>query len=184
MASPVVYGKGTRLEKQHIDFRVGCAASFVGRGFSPKDCEKTCVTVQCLMENTLMWQVGGLPLQARARSRVRGRAAPGRPPGRRLAVVRWLQTQRQLWAEQRLSQSQLRYMALLGAHLLHISRGSFRSDVHHIQMLLRTESRDAGPCLVRTCCVLAGGRSEAVCITQMLYDIEMKRHRAILKESS
>ncbi|BDA51016.1 hypothetical protein COCOBI_17-2350 [Coccomyxa sp. Obi] len=59
-------------------------------------------------------QVGGLPLQARARARVRGRAAPGRPPGRRLAVVRWLETQRQLWAEQRLSQSQLRYMALLG----------------------------------------------------------------------
>ncbi|CAL8466147.1 g5683 [Coccomyxa elongata] len=59
-------------------------------------------------------QVGGLPVQARARARVRGRAAPGRPPGRRLAVVRWLQTQRQLWAEQRLSQSQLRYMALLG----------------------------------------------------------------------
>ena len=51
----------------------------------------------------------------RARARVRGCAVPGRPPGRRLAVVRWLETQRQLWAEQRLSQSQLRYMALLGA---------------------------------------------------------------------
>ena len=54
----------------------------------------------------------------RARARVRGRPAPGRPPGRRLAVVRWLETQRQLWAEQRLSQTQLRYMALLGARPL------------------------------------------------------------------
>jgi hypothetical protein len=50
----------------------------------------------------------------RLRARLRGRAPPGRPPGRRLAVQRWLETQRQLWAEQRLSQAQLRYLAMLG----------------------------------------------------------------------
>ena len=43
---------------------------------------------------------------------------PGRPPGWRLRVTRWVETQRQLWAEQRLNSNQLRYMALLGGVLL------------------------------------------------------------------
>ena len=43
---------------------------------------------------------------------------PGRPPGWRLRIMRWVETQRQLWAEQRLNPSQLRYMALLGVVLL------------------------------------------------------------------
>ena len=60
-------------------------------------------------------QHGALLLEQRMRARVRSRAPPGRPPGRRLAVSRWLETQRQLWAEQRLSQAQLRYLSLLGA---------------------------------------------------------------------
>lgn len=63
----------------------------------------------------------------RAQARVRGRPAPGRPRGRRLAVVRWLETQRQLWAEQRLSQTQLRYMALLGARPLPVRDTAYRS---------------------------------------------------------
>ena len=42
---------------------------------------------------------------------------PGRPPGWRLRVTRWVETQRQLWAEQRLNSNQLRYMALLGGVL-------------------------------------------------------------------
>ena len=42
---------------------------------------------------------------------------PGRPPGWRLRVGRWVETQRQLWAEQRLNSNQLRYMSLLGASL-------------------------------------------------------------------
>ena len=42
---------------------------------------------------------------------------PGRPPGWRLRVARWVETQRQLWAEQRLNTNQLRYMALLGGVL-------------------------------------------------------------------
>lgn len=34
-----------------------------------------------------------------------------------MRIVRWVETQRQLWAEQRLNSSQLRYMTLLGAGL-------------------------------------------------------------------
>ena len=34
-----------------------------------------------------------------------------------MRIVRWVETQRQLWAEQRLNPSQLRYMTLLGAGL-------------------------------------------------------------------
>lgn len=45
----------------------------------------------------------------------RAGAPPGRPPGRRAAVARWVETQRALWAEGRLTRLQLRYLSLLGA---------------------------------------------------------------------
>ena len=57
-------------------------------------------------------QAGGLPKAAEVQP-LRG-TPPGRPPGWRLRIVRWVETQRQLWSEQRLNSNQLRYMALLG----------------------------------------------------------------------
>jgi hypothetical protein len=39
-------------------------------------------------------------------------------------VERWVETQRQLWAEQRLSQAQLRYMSFLGGYPM-TAQGSF-----------------------------------------------------------
>lgn len=43
-----------------------------------------------------------------------GWTPPGRPPGRRCAVVRWVLNQRALWREQRLTAQQLQYMTILG----------------------------------------------------------------------
>ena len=42
------------------------------------------------------------------------RTPPGRPPGRRCAVVRWVLNQRALWHQQRLTPQQLQYMTILG----------------------------------------------------------------------
>ena len=39
---------------------------------------------------------------------------PGRPPGRRLAVVRWVLNQRALWREGQLTPVQIQYMTVLG----------------------------------------------------------------------
>ena len=39
---------------------------------------------------------------------------PGRPPGRRLAVVRWVLNQRALWREGQLTPVQTQYMTILG----------------------------------------------------------------------
>lgn len=39
---------------------------------------------------------------------------PGRPPGRRLAVVRWVLNQRALWREGQLTPVQMQYMTILG----------------------------------------------------------------------
>ena len=39
---------------------------------------------------------------------------PGRPPGRRLAVVRWVLNQRALWREGQLTPVQMQYMTVLG----------------------------------------------------------------------
>ena len=40
---------------------------------------------------------------------------PGRPPGRRLAVVRWVLNQRALWREGQLTPVQMQYMTILGS---------------------------------------------------------------------
>lgn len=118
-----------------------------------------------------MLQAGGLPLHARVRAMVRGREPPGRPPGRRLAVVRWLETQRQLWAEQRLSQTQLRYMALLGEapqpllftigiilspwpawpHLRHMHASHMHISLH-VPFLLLVEVQDSVKCMLELIC--------------------------------
>ena len=39
---------------------------------------------------------------------------PGRPPGRRLAIVRWVLNQRALWREGQLTPVQMQYMTILG----------------------------------------------------------------------
>lgn len=39
---------------------------------------------------------------------------PGRPPGRRLAVVRWVLNQRALWQDGQLTPVQMQYMTILG----------------------------------------------------------------------
>ena len=62
-------------------------------------------------------QIGALPKQKQAKMQPLAGTPPGRPPGWRLRVTRWVETQRQLWAEQRLNSNQLRYMALLGGVL-------------------------------------------------------------------
>lgn len=43
---------------------------------------------------------------------------PGRPPGRRLGVVRWVQNQRALWREGQLTPVQRQYMTILGMQVL------------------------------------------------------------------
>ena len=40
---------------------------------------------------------------------------PGRPPGRRIAIVRWVLNQRALWRDEQLTPQQLQYMTNLGA---------------------------------------------------------------------
>ena len=67
-----------------------------------------------------LFRPGALPPDARIRARARSGAPPGRPPARRLAVARWVAAQRRLFAEQRLSRAQLRYMTLLGAGPSHV----------------------------------------------------------------
>lgn len=59
---------------------------------------------------------------------------PGRPPGQRLAVVRWVLNQRALWREGQLTPVQMQYMTILGslAFLLRLTESIFPSMTLHV----------------------------------------------------
>jgi hypothetical protein len=65
----------------------------------------------------------------------RARVPDGRPPGLRCRVLRWVETQRALWAEGRLPCAHQRYMALLGMRrilpLVCVSKPVYLELVYH-----------------------------------------------------
>ncbi|CAK0786054.1 hypothetical protein CVIRNUC_009267 [Coccomyxa viridis] len=84
-------------------------------------------------------EAGALPKQKQAEMQPLAGTPPGRPPGWRLRVTRWVETQRQLWAEQRLNSNQLRYMALLGItwvlsdEVVHMSDAAWQQRYLHLR---------------------------------------------------